>query len=370
VPAERRRPAAVRLGGTFGRPGAQLAALNTSLARNFGANRRRDATAPRAFREPHKETTMMMSVRYAPSPWHEGEILLQRSIGVAERMDEVGRRVIRDHLTEQHRVFFPQLPFAVLGAVDADGDAWATLRAHRPGFLFSPDPRLLTVVLPRESSDPADGGMEDGAAVALLGIELPTRRRNRVNGTIARASQDGFSVIVEQAFGNCPRYIHPRNAAFVRDPDTPSILPPVELQRLDDQARTVIAQADTFFVASYVDRQGGQRQADVSHRGGRPGFVRVHNGRADNGDVLTIPDFAGNLYFNTLGNIAVNPRAGLAFVDFGSGDLLQMTGDAELLPEGPENASFEGAERLWRFYPRRTVRRPQALPLRWTLLDP
>jgi uncharacterized protein len=315
------------------------------------------------------EEMMMTSVQEAPSPWHEGERRLQRRAGVAGRMEEVGQRVIRNHLTGQHRAFFPQLPLIVIGAIDAGGDAWATVRAHRPGFISSPDPWHLDMALPREPSDPADDGMEDGAAIALLGIELSTRRRNRVNGMIGRTRPGRFGVTVEHTFGNCPRYIQRRDFTFVRESDRPSDIPPVELPRLDDKARIAIAQADTFFVASYAEMQGGYRQADVSHRGGRPGFVRVDSGPADGGDALTIPDFAGNLYFNTLGNIAVNPRTGLAFVDFDSGDLLQMTGDAELLPEGPDIASFDGAERLWRFRPRRIVRRPQALPLRWTLLD-
>ena len=84
---------------------------------------------------------------------------------------------------------------------------------------------------------------------------------------------------------------------------------------------------------------------------------------------LTIPDFAGNLHFNTLGNFLLNPRAGLTFVDFASGDLLQMTGEAEVILEAPEIAAFQGAERLWRFRPRIVVRRPAALPLRWTFRD-
>ncbi len=309
------------------------------------------------------------------SPWHEGELRLQRRAGVTARMDEVGRRVLRDYLTEQHRDFYPLLPFVVLGAVGTGGDAWATLRAHRPGFLSSTDPHHLAAALPRDPSDPADDGMENGAAVALLGIELSTRRRNRANGTIERTGPDNFIVAVEQAFGNCPRYIQRRDFTFVRDPDQPPDAPPVEGRRLDDAARAMIERADTFFVASYFDGQDGRRQIDVSHRGGPPGFVRVDIGArdADGGDVLTIPDFAGNRFYNTLGNIAVNPRAGLAFVDFDSGDLLQMTGDAEILfdapPESPDLAAVEGAEMLWRFRPRRIVRRPRALPLRWTRLD-
>jgi hypothetical protein len=76
----------------------------------------------------------------------------------------------------------------------------------------------------------------------------------------------------------------------------------------------------------------------------------------------------GNMFFNTLGNIALNPRAGLVFVDFASGSLLQISGTAELLLDAqaaPELAGFDGAERLWRFKPRRIVRREAALPLRW-----
>ena len=72
---------------------------------------------------------------------------------------------------------------------------------------------------------------------------------------------------------------------------------------------------------------------------------------------LTIPDFAGNLFFATLGNILLNGKAGLVFADFETGDLLQMTGDAEVVLSSPEIAAFQGAERLWTFRPRRVVRR-------------
>lgn len=290
-----------------------------------------------------------------PSPWHAGELAMQRAAGMAERMDSVGRKVVRDHMPEQHREFFAQLPFVVLGAVDPAGDAWATLRAGRPGFMRAPHPRRLHMALEREPSDPAERGMEPGGAIGLLGIELHTRRRNRMNGTLSRDGA-GWNVDVLQSFGNCPQYIQLRDYAHVdQAPGAVS-----ELAALDEPARALIARADAFYVASYVDLGPGQRQVDVSHRGGRPGFVRVE---ADG--TLTVPDFSGNMFFNTLGNFALNPRAGLVFVDFETGGLLQMTGDAGLLPDSQELAAFEGAERLWRFRPRRVVRRAGALPLRW-----
>ena len=164
------------------------------------------------------------------SPWHAGERVLQDRAGVAERMEELGRRVLRDHLIDQHRAFYPQLPFIVLGTVDDQGDAWATIRAANPGFLQSPDPHTLNVRLSREHGDPADAGMNDGAAIGMLGIELHTRRRNRLNGTIRRSRPLGFDVEVGQSYGNCPKYIQLRDYRFVRDPSQSSAVKPIALE--------------------------------------------------------------------------------------------------------------------------------------------
>jgi uncharacterized protein len=304
----------------------------------------------------------MESLVLTPSPWHEGEIALQRRLGVEARMDEVGRRVVRDHLIDQHREFYPLLPMVVLGAVDQLGDVWATLRAGRPGFLHAPDAQRLTVDLARELADPAESGMEDGAALALLGMDLGTRRHNRLNGMLHRHAQ-GFDLSVHQSFGNCPKYIQLRQVRFVRDPSEPPAVPPRVSSDLDDAARALVAQADTFFVATYADPPGG-RQVDVSHRGGRAGFVHV----GEDG-WLTIPDFVGNRFFNTLGNIALNRRAGLVFPDFATGGLLQMTGEAQLLFDHPGGEPLEGAERYWRFRPRRIIWRAGALPIRYDLVE-
>jgi uncharacterized protein len=122
----------------------------------------------------------------------------------------------------------------------------------------------------------------------------------------------------------------------------------------------MIEASDMFFVASYAERED-RRQVDASSRGGKPGFVRIN---ADGS--LTIPDFNGNLFFATLGNILLNGKAGLLFADYETGDVLQMTGDAQVVLDSPEIAAFQGAERLWTFKPRRVVMRRGALALRWS----
>ena len=53
--------------------------------------------------------------------WHEGEIALQQRTGWAGRLAEVGPRVVRDHMPQQHRDFFAQQPFLIAGTLDAHG---------------------------------------------------------------------------------------------------------------------------------------------------------------------------------------------------------------------------------------------------------
>ena len=198
----------------------------------------------------------------------------------------------------------------------------------------SPDPTTLTIAATRD--DPAGQALAPGAPVGLLGIELPTRRRNRANGRVAAAGPDGFTVEVLQSFGNCPQYIHPREIRADRRARTDA----VAFERLDALARRQIAAADTFFVATSSGAGVVQGGVDISHRGGPPGFVRVH------GDVLEIPDYRGNRYFNTLGNLLLEPRCALLFVDFARGEMLQLQGRAEV---AWDEASLPGAERTWRF---------------------
>jgi len=300
-----------------------------------------------------------MSAALSPSPFHAGELAIQRQLGVAERMDAFARKVVRDHMPDQHRTFFAQLPFLVAASVDRQGYPAVTLLAGTPGFAHAPDAKFLQIDRMPDPSDPVAEGWVPGEPVGLLGIELHTRRRNRMNGTLVRNESGRLGVSVGQSFGNCPQYIHARDIEFVRDPAQAWQGGIESGQGLDAAVRKMIAAADIFFVGSHAE-QGEQdtRSVDASHRGGKPGFVRVRGNR------LTIPDFAGNLHFNTLGNFLLNPKAGLVFVDFASGDMLHLSGDVVLDFDAEEVGTFQGAERLWHVDVRRWTRRKGALPLR------
>ena len=298
-----------------------------------------------------------------PPAFHAGEQAMQSRVGVRDKLEAVGKSVIRDHMPEQHRSFFAQLPFIVAGTVDAQGQPWASVLAGAPGFMSTPDAYTLAVQALPPQADPLHANLKTGAQVGLLGIAPHTRRRNRMNGVVSTVGNTGFGVQVQQSFGNCPKYIQAREPVYTAPNSTAAPVAHWSAQ-LDAAASNMLMQADTFFIATSYSgaapsHQGPPHGVDVSHRGGKRGFVRVQD------NTLTVPDFIGNFFFNTLGNLAVNPRAGLLFIDFDTGDLLQLAVDVAIVWDGPLLASFAGAQRLLHMQVRGMLRMPAALPLRW-----
>jgi len=278
------------------------------------------------------------------SPFHEGEQAVQARLGVRERIEQTGRRILRDFMPDEHRQFFEDLPFLVVGSADPAGALWASLLLGDPGFIASPSARRLAVRATPLLGDPLAHNLTNGAPLGLLGIELPTRRRNRANGHVERAEAGYFEVAVDQSFGNCKQYIQSRAGAFAKEALRTE--PSAEGAALSDAALGVLARTDTTFIAtaSRDAERGGAHGVDVSHRGGRPGFIRAQ--LVGGATVLTLPDFSGNFMFNTFGNLEVNPRAGLLVLDFDAGSLLSLTGTARVIWSGSAVQSFAGAERL------------------------
>jgi predicted pyridoxine 5'-phosphate oxidase superfamily flavin-nucleotide-binding protein len=295
------------------------------------------------------------------SPFNSDELAAQALAGGGPR----GAGGIRRFMPEPHRLFFAQLSYIFVAAIDTAGWPLATLITGKPGFVQSPDPSTLYIAALPEVGDPAAEALVPGRSVGILGIDFSTRRRNRVNGRILSRDANAIGVAIDQSFGNCPQYVQLRTLAGDLRAVTAKAAPAAleSFTRLDEAAQNAIAGADTFFVASRSRTgDGAAFGADVSHRGGRPGFVHV------DGDVLTIPDFRGNRYFNTLGNLIAEPRASLLFVDFETGDMLQLQGLAQVDWTGSTEA-FTGAERLWRFHIARGWRRRASLPLRWSFRE-
>ncbi|HLI14183.1 MAG TPA: pyridoxamine 5'-phosphate oxidase family protein [Alphaproteobacteria bacterium] len=290
-----------------------------------------------------------------PSPFHADELAAQALAGAG-----ASGGGIRSFMPDQHRSFFALLPYLFIGAIDDEGWPIATALTGAPGFVHSPDPVTLRIEALPDRSDPAAAGFTLGREIGVLGIDFGTRRRNRANGRIAALDAAGLTVAVRQSFGNCPQYIQRRDMqpASAMPSDAESFA------AFDDETRRLIAKADTLLVASKARPESGAAGgADISHRGGRPGFAHL------DGDALVIPDFRGNRYFNTLGNLLGEPRGSLLFIDFARGDLLQLQGTVEIDWSGEAARRIEGAERLWRFRLARGWRRRGAFPLRGAFID-
>ncbi len=101
-----------------------------------------------------------------------------------------------------------------------------------------------------------------------------------------------------------------------------------------EQLASFIKARDMFFIAS-TDLDGFP---DCSYKGGDPGFVRVVDD-----STLAFPVYDGNGMFRTLGNLTVNPRVGLLFIDFEAGTRLRVNGDAAVDFDDPLVASYQGA---------------------------
>ena len=300
--------------------------------------------------------------------FHTGEQALQARVGVRERMAAAGPMLLRDYMPDQHRELFEKLPTLLLGALDEAGQPWATMVAGAPGFVHTPNMHRMQVKIQPDATDPVLARVALGSPVGVLGLEPHTRRRNRMNGRVAAFDNKGLAIDVVQSFGNCPKYIQAREplAPSQTLPPHPSAPQPLGAA-LDAATLALLARSDTLFIASASAARPSLARSDgvdISHRGGEPGFVRVAH--TSGGITLTMPDYPGNQFFNTLGNLAQHPLAGLLFVDYDSGGLLHVAAEAELLWDAVACSPWPGALRVLRFKVLAGLWRQHAMPLRWT----
>lgn len=290
--------------------------------------------------------------------FHEGERAVQERAGVANVASRVAGS-IHAEVPLPARSFLLEQPFAVLASRAPDGRVWASLVHGAPGFLSAPSDWSIEIDVAPAADDPLAASLVPGAPLGALVIDLATRRRMRVNGRVERADVP-VRVAVDEVFANCPKYIQGRalvaNGAFDPRAATTRIA-----SELTSAQRQWIASADTFFIASSHAARG----LDASHRGGAPGFVEVLDERR-----IAWPDYKGNAMFQTLGNLESDPRAGLVFAGFTSGDVLQLTGRAHVDWDPARASRLTGAERVVEFEVDAVRETRGALPLRAHTVEP
>ncbi|SFO93367.1 hypothetical protein SAMN05443579_107224 [Variovorax sp. PDC80] len=277
--------------------------------------------------------------------FHEGELMAQRNAGerdIAVRNGAtVGRTIIRGALP-----FVRQQKTAYAASLDPNGQVWASILLGEPGFLApSDDAAMLSVDLgqvAKLNADPFWENIRHDARIGLLLLELQSRRRLKINGE-AHLEGERLEVQVTKSFPICPRYIHRREIVLADAGEATPSSTSSRGNELGPAQLELIADADTFFLASAHATRG----ADCSHRGGPRGFVR-HAGDG----VLRIPDYNGNSMFNSFGNFLLNPQAGLTFPDYERRRVLQLAGTVEMMWNQADPQGLTGGTgRFWEFKP-------------------
>lgn len=269
------------------------------------------------------------------SPLHEGERKAQQLAGEAQK-GESNSAMIGNKIMSGALAFLRAQKMAIVSSRDAQGRRWASLLFGPAGFLApSSDRKSLTIGIDpaeQDENDPLWQNLKTDAYIGVLIIELATRRRLRVNGTVVQ-TKNALSLSVEESFGNCPQYITRREVAI--RPKTPPSGTATEQRgvKLGETQTAFLAAADVLFLATGHPERG----ADASHRGGNPGFVEVVDA-----STLRIPDYSGNSLFNTLGNLLVDPHYGMLVPNFHSGTILQLTGTANVIWSGSDPAHRTG----------------------------
>jgi len=290
--------------------------------------------------------------------YHPGELSVQERAGVREMAARIGRS-IGTTIPPAAWNFLRSQPLVVVGSVDARQRVWASLLTGAPGFLHAVDEHTVRINARPATGDPLGNNLAANGKVGMIAIEFATRRRMRLNGRAEVGADGAITINAQQVYSNCPKYIQARR--WRGRTSESDVTPVVQRQSTLTQAeQRWIREADTFFIASH-HLEGG---TDASHRGGRPGFVRVLNDHR-----LAWPDYSGNTMFQTLGNITVNPQAGLLFIDFTRGRTLQLTGRARILWDVEHIAEFPGAERLVQFAVDEGVEIAGGHSLEWRFLD-
>ncbi|MGW5970828.1 pyridoxamine 5'-phosphate oxidase family protein [Streptomyces sp. NPDC055186] len=273
--------------------------------------------------------------------YHRGETAVQQRAGLAAQA-EFSRGGIGRTVPEVAAAFLAEQPMIIVGGTDAGGRVWATQLTGAPGFLRVPAPDVLTIAALPHHDDPLAPLLRRAAApvqVGMIAIEPATRRRMRLNGR-ARAAGDGLRVDLDQVIANCPKYLQKRAGRLAGEEGAataPTVRDGTSLTRRQQES---LSRADTFYVATGDDRGA----MDASHRGGNPGFVQVLSPT-----LLRWPDYTGNAMFLTLGNLLLNPAAGLLFPHGQDGTLLHLSGTAHTVWEAEEVERVPGAQRLVEF---------------------
>ncbi len=295
---------------------------------------------------------------------HLGELDVQKKRHVPKELANQIPNYIQTDMPRQHALFYAGLSYLPLGTLDETGRPWVSILVTKSDH----DPLIgirataqneLSIVAQMSPDDPfyqaasrtKIEASQENPLFAGVGVDFSNRRRNKLAGSIhsARIEEPGklrLHLKTDEHMGNCPKYITVRSLVpHARNAETLLNTPGSFDEPLPQFCKDHINQISTVFLATkhtQIDEspQGDQSDMGLNHRGGPPGFVRVYeevqNKEGDPSETqivtyLVLPDYSGNRFYQSLGNVQSDPLVGLVFPDFTTGNTLHVTGHAENL---------------------------------------
>ncbi|RKU49335.1 hypothetical protein DL546_009864 [Coniochaeta pulveracea] len=273
--------------------------------------------------------------------WHPGEVAVHKLLSAPNSAYE---KPGSKGLPAPYAYRITASPIVALGTLDPGDRPWTTILGGERGFArpVARDTLAVASLVDRQHDpvvnallgDSGEGEVvhpDGGKVISALSIDLENRDRVKISGRMAVGVTTGrdsvgelqMLVKVEETLGNCPKYMNKKVIrAHLPEPKLVSDTLPLPGEALD-----LIGRADMFFLSSTYGEA-----MDTNHRGGPAGFVRVvRNEDGDGGVVLAYPEYSGNRLYETLGNLYLNPKLGLAIPDFETSNVLYVTGTAEIL---------------------------------------
>lgn len=282
--------------------------------------------------------------------WNEGERQMHTLMHAPDNFDNPNFPGLSPQLANHLRL----APLIAIGVLDSEDRPWTTLWGNGEKGFAQPvaeggiigiktavtgrfDP-VVEELFGKEANGEVVREEGKGRMVSGLTLDLETRKRVKMYGRMIAGAlstrEDEITdrkqhvaevqlvLKIEQSLGNCPKYLNKK--AIVPAHAEPELVSDSAI--LPQRAIDLIEKADLFFISS----SNHQQDMDTNHRGGPPGFVRVVSNTGP-GAVLCYPEYSGNRLYQTLGNLQVNPLAGLCIPDFETGDMLYLTGTTSIV---------------------------------------
>lgn len=249
------------------------------------------------------------------SVYHEGEVYVQELMGVRDLANSLSS-MFQNTLSPVAIQFLKSINFSILSFNIDNKELFSCVVYGLESFIKIVNLDEILISLDKKSFIPKHIINHENLSIGFLGLDFENKMRIRINGK-GKIQDNNLHFKIKQVYSNCPKYIEARKLIGKKEFQKNTAI--YNYSEFNQKSEDIIKNANTFFLSSCHIIRG----ADVSHKGGYQGFLKVVGPSK-----LEFDDFAGNNMYNSLGNIHINPQVNIVVIDFDKNDILHIQGMA------------------------------------------